>query len=297
MNRTFLFILLLLILWFILGLFFCNKYLCGLSAAAPVPVVPVKKDKCGDAFIIKDKNAFNTKSANHYAFLKSNFTPLTQGSALSTAVTKTVDYLKSNADRRLTITGYYADDEKNSSILDNLGLARANSIKRALMNKGVPGGQLDISSRNSDIDCYRGDTLRRGATFAFADLGQGNDRVAAIKDRLFGKPITLYFGTDQDNISLTGQQRTDFTDLIYYLDNVNTAKLGVSGHTDNVGDRAYNVNLSKERAEFVRDYLKRNGGINDTRMDVGGFGPDKPVATNATADGKAKNRRVEVTLQ
>lgn len=81
------------------------------------------------------------------------------------------------------------------------------------------------------------------------------------------------------------------------MDHVKDAKLDVEGHTDNTGDRANNMELSKDRANFARDYLIRNGGISTTRMDVDGFGPDKPIATNKTDEGKAQNRRVEVTLK
>lgn len=295
MNGRFLLILLILIIWFILGWFFFNKYICGFSAAtaAAVPAaVPV--EKCNTEWIVKDGNKFNSKSQNHYQFQRSKFTPIVNG--INKLVSETSNYLKANPNRGMTITGLYDTAEKNNSILGDLGLARANSIKRILMDKGVAGGQLNISSRVSDADCYERDTLRRGATFAFNDLNVGKDRLDAIKARLLGKPITVYFATNQDNLTLSAQQRTDFTDLIYYLDNVNTANLNVEGHTDNVGNRASNINLSKSRAEFARDYLKRNGGIPDARMNVNGFGPDKPVQTNNTAEGRSKNRRVEVTL-
>jgi len=94
---------------------------------------------------------------------------------------------------------------------------------------------------------------------------------------LFGKPITLYFATNSDNINLNAQQRKDFADLNYYLGRVPAAKLEIGGHTDNRGDKAYNVNLSKERAEFAADYLTQRGGIAKNRMVSQGFGPDKPA--------------------
>ena len=73
-------------------------------------------------------------------------------------------------------------------------------------------------------------------------------------------------------------------------------KLKVIGHTDNVGNSQSNMVLSRGRANSVVDYLV-NRGIPRTRIKfVDGLGDTNPVASNATADGKAKNRRVEITL-
>jgi outer membrane protein OmpA-like peptidoglycan-associated protein len=68
--------------------------------------------------------------------------------------------------------------------------------------------------------------------------------------------------------------------------------IGVYGHTDDRGGRDYNVRLSKARAASCMDYLKSKG-INESRLQSEGFGPDKPIADNATEEGRGKNRRVE----
>ncbi|HVO24835.1 MAG TPA: OmpA family protein [Candidatus Margulisiibacteriota bacterium] len=68
-----------------------------------------------------------------------------------------------------------------------------------------------------------------------------------------------------------------------------------AGHTDSVGSDAYNMKLSRRRADAVRDYLVKHG-IPANRIRVEGFGERKPVASNATADGRAQNRRVELNL-
>ncbi|MDP4630180.1 MAG: DUF5723 family protein [Flavobacteriales bacterium] len=77
---------------------------------------------------------------------------------------------------------------------------------------------------------------------------------------------------------------------------VNSAwKLRISGHTDNVGPREANVNLSKRRSESVKKYLMSKGIAAD-RFEVLYFGPDKPIAPNNTEDGRARNRRVEMLI-
>jgi outer membrane protein OmpA-like peptidoglycan-associated protein len=68
--------------------------------------------------------------------------------------------------------------------------------------------------------------------------------------------------------------------------------VAIEGHTDNVGRASYNMNLSLGRAKAVRTYLI-NKGVAAARMTTKGFGYTKPIADNATPDGKAKNRRIE----
>jgi len=69
-------------------------------------------------------------------------------------------------------------------------------------------------------------------------------------------------------------------------------KVEVIGHTDNAGSRAGNLSLSQARAEAVKAYVVGKGIAADT-IAVSGEGPDRPVADNRTAEGKARNRRIE----
>jgi outer membrane protein OmpA-like peptidoglycan-associated protein len=73
--------------------------------------------------------------------------------------------------------------------------------------------------------------------------------------------------------------------------------VSVEGHTDNQGSDAYNDKLSKERAKAVVDYLIKKGGISPTRLTSSGFGSTKPLMTNETDEGRAKNRRVEFHIK
>jgi len=71
--------------------------------------------------------------------------------------------------------------------------------------------------------------------------------------------------------------------------------LKLAGHTDNTGSKALNLRLSKERAESVKAYLVSQGA-NASRIEATGYGMGQPIATNKTAAGRQKNRRVEFTL-
>ena len=72
----------------------------------------------------------------------------------------------------------------------------------------------------------------------------------------------------------------------------------INGHTDNIGSASANLLLSKKRADAVREWLQANSasGFPEGRIRVRAFGDAQPVADNRLADGRAKNRRVEVAL-
>jgi len=74
-----------------------------------------------------------------------------------------------------------------------------------------------------------------------------------------------------------------------------TSKFSIEGHTDNVGKKDKNLQLSKDRAAAVKDYLVSKGIAAD-RLTSEGYGDTKPIGSNKTAAGKALNRRVEVKL-
>jgi OOP family OmpA-OmpF porin len=82
-------------------------------------------------------------------------------------------------------------------------------------------------------------------------------------------------------------------DLVSKLTGVATEVIIVTGHTDNVGNAAANQRLSLQRAEAVKKYLVGKG-VDANRIYTDGKGPSQPIADNRTAEGRAKNRRVEV---
>ncbi|HEX5514475.1 MAG TPA: OmpA family protein [Gammaproteobacteria bacterium] len=69
----------------------------------------------------------------------------------------------------------------------------------------------------------------------------------------------------------------------------------VAGHTDSTGSANYNQLLSERRADSVATILRRQG-VNEQRLVISGYGPNHPIASNSTAQGREQNRRVELTL-
>jgi outer membrane protein OmpA-like peptidoglycan-associated protein len=87
------------------------------------------------------------------------------------------------------------------------------------------------------------------------------------------------------------------------INNYGNAPVLIEGHTDSVGAEDYNVKLSENRAQSVKTWMEKQGGIGATRMTIKGWGELKPIAPNTKKDGtddpegRQKNRRVEITIR
>jgi len=79
------------------------------------------------------------------------------------------------------------------------------------------------------------------------------------------------------------------------LNQYDQTRIEISGHTDSTGAAAFNQRLSEDRANSVKSYLGSRG-VAYGRMYAVGYGPNRPVADNSTAEGRARNRRVEIVL-
>lgn len=75
------------------------------------------------------------------------------------------------------------------------------------------------------------------------------------------------------------------------------SKISVEGHTDSSGDRATNNKLSRHRAGAVKDNLKQELDLSDEEISATGFGADKPIASNSTSQGRARNRRIDIAIK
>ncbi|HFD38598.1 MAG TPA: OmpA family protein [Anaerolineae bacterium] len=94
---------------------------------------------------------------------------------------------------------------------------------------------------------------------------------------------------------LVGDSRKVLDEVAETLQRNPGLRLEIAGYTDNRGSRKYNLALSRKRAKAVMDYLVGRG-IDAVRLRAKGYGPDDPIADNATAEGRAANRRVELHI-
>lgn len=98
-----------------------------------------------------------------------------------------------------------------------------------------------------------------------------------------------------DSFELSEDAKGILDKLIPVIEDVQSTKLKIIGHTDNIGGKSYNDNLSLNRAKSVASYLSA-GGIDRNSIIEQGKGFSQPVADNTTEQGRAKNRRVEIFI-
>ena len=101
---------------------------------------------------------------------------------------------------------------------------------------------------------------------------------------------------DFDKATLKPEAESALQRVMTVVKSYPTAEVFIDGHTDGKGTDSYNQPLSEQRAAAVGNWLVANAGLSPGRLHTRGWGKTKPVAPNATEDGRAKNRRVEISI-
>ncbi|KAF1054034.1 MAG: putative lipoprotein YiaD [Stenotrophomonas maltophilia] len=107
-------------------------------------------------------------------------------------------------------------------------------------------------------------------------------------------PGNITFATDSSDIAPSFY--APLNNLASSFKQFNQNSIEIVGYTDSTGSRAHNMDLSQRRAQSVATYLNSQG-VDPSRLSTRGLGPDQPIASNASVDGRAQNRRVEVNLR
>jgi outer membrane protein OmpA-like peptidoglycan-associated protein len=107
-------------------------------------------------------------------------------------------------------------------------------------------------------------------------------------------PGAFLFPTNKATILPTGHDKLD--KIVEALKQQGNKKLLIEGHTDSQGSDTYNADLSKQRAEAVASYLQSHG-VSREKITTAGLGESRPIASNDTPEGRANNRRVEITVE
>lgn len=119
------------------------------------------------------------------------------------------------------------------------------------------------------------------------------DVKAEVRQKLDVIFTNLLFASNSSNIDPTSLD--DLDELVKIMSDDTDLRLSIEGHTDDRGNSEYNLELSRLRAEAVKQYLV-NGGISDSRIKAVGYGETRPLTTNDSAQGRLKNRRVELNI-
>ncbi|OSY88991.1 hypothetical protein WH52_04840 [Tenacibaculum holothuriorum] len=252
-------------------------------------------------FSFKDTNGDLSFSVDEsFNFNKSDYKILDSiSSNIDDGVFKIKEYLDANGNKRFNITGFYTSDEVNNSAFPNLGLARANSVKNYMVSKGIPSKMMNIYGALNDELVADENNIFLGP-FSFEVFTRTEESTAADKalkvacEALKENPLMLNFKTGAASINLTSEQRQKFADIMQCIDKLG-ATVNVVGHTDNTGNPESNMQLGLKRANFVKGYLVQNGILSNS-IETSSKGQTTPIADNKTPEGRAKNRRIEVTI-
>lgn len=285
------------LLGWLVAMSMCHNATCP-DCQTVVAAAPTTNDaSLSIAFKDEDLN-FSTATADNLLFASGSceyVTPLSQN--LQDVFAKTVKHLQDNAKRVLVLTGLYENDESNSCTdASDLGIARVEQIKELLVQMGAPVDRIELeASETRDLPDYK-NLLAGGFDYFFKEAMEIATPEILGEAALRSDKITLYFESNEQEINLTAEQRNYLNSLKAYLAENPTAKAKVTGHTDSAGKDKWNMRLSRKRSEFVRDFMI-DQGIPKQQIRNEGIGPDEPIASNETEEGKALNRRVEITLQ
>ncbi len=152
-------------------------------------------------------------------------------------------------------------------------------------NKGCPKDTDGDGIADKDDNCP--ETKGTVANMGCPELTQ------AVQKALNAYAKTILFNTGKATIN--SQSDVVLNDILNILKQYPNAKFTVEGHTDNTGSSSLNQRLSEQRANAVKDYLVFRG-VDSSRLVAQGFGENKPLANNATREGRERNRRVEINL-
>lgn len=201
--------------------------------------------------------------------------------------------LLADTSRNLTITGRYRNSEAGQTygFLENLGDARADAIRKELMRR-------DVAEERISLDYAEVADPTLGEPLLF-ELYVPGDLVDDYTKRLLTFPQMTFSDINFEFDSDVFQPGEPFR---FYADSVKTyfeihpdREMIIVGHTDNIGNSQYNLDLGQRRANNVRQFFLDLGLTNEitTRSE----GENRPVASNRTDEGRLKNRRVEINLE
>ena len=206
-------------------------------------------------------------------------------------------YLKNNPDKNLKITGLYRPSEKSiqQGIFENLGLARANSIKNLLIQRGIDKSRvfLDYNIGEESLSTPLSFSMFSAIPNEMSDNEEGIINAQYSFDNMVFSDANFEINSA---VFTPGPAFLNWADSVqvYLRENPKKA-FQVIGHTDNTGPAQYNKELGLERALAARRFFKEKGVEN--KMQVMSMGEKQPIASNVTAEGEQRNRRVNFIIK
>jgi len=175
-----------------------------------------------------------------------------------------------------------------------------NATESLVESDSITGEYLMVLTQGADYALYINKTayLFKSYNFNYSEVRDFQPIIANIdlekaKEGSVAILNNIFF--DVDKYDLQSRSTPELQKIMRFLNANPTIRVQISGHTDNSGAADYNRQLSEKRALSVYDYLVK-AGIDKKRLTTKGFGPDKPVASNDTEEGRRQNRRIEIRI-
>ncbi len=278
---------------FVLGARF--YYVCDMKDLCvvedPIDILPPSERartlslRIGDSTILSGYEEFAFDSASVYPLLSSD----------NVAFIDTVATIfEADTLARLTIVGFYRPSEQATAdgFFENLGLARADAIRNLLTARGLAQDRISLDHGIAASEAL-GEPIMFDAYYPVSSNEGDYERLAFTFTNMTFSDANFAFNSA---VFEPGGAFLAYADSVRtYLQLNPEQELTIIGHTDNVGDNSYNQGLGLDRAKSARTYFQERGVTNTIEVDS--RGETEPAATNQTAQGRQKNRRVNFVLE
>ena len=292
MLRTLSYSFLIFSLWALFGRWY---YVCQIRGCSCCDTSMNTSARLSNLRLSKDGDADILRGYEQFSFAESSVSPYLNEDNRK-FLDETANYLKGHRSELLTITACSREKEDFS-----IGQKRAEAIRDALIKLGVEASQLKI------VGCISNDALSNAVTFNLSG-GESNGTSVTVNNTTSSPPLVVEKPDDELNITISDEnfafnsayfhpkpaflERT--TELKKYVATHPNISISIIGHTDNIGNDAYNMRLGKRRADAVKTFFNQKG-IKVT-IAPSSKGETEPVATNDDDAGRAKNRRVKCEI-
>ena len=289
MSLRTIFLLLFTLLYFVVGHWLYTHKITGICSGgdSTVAVVPPVENPPDD-----DESSGTTASTNAVfgplSFNWSDQTPIISD-GFDKYQSDIVDLLEDDKD--LEITGYYFSDEVIPDGFENMGMARADELRK-MFKDFIGEDRIIINSKLiDDIDGNESNPFE-AAEFNWVSRSRVNETTIREFDV---NNITINFPFNSSDKEDNKEMDDYLSELADHLQDTGKSAL-IEGHTDSTGDPVYNYDLGLQRAIKIRNLLG-DYGVDKSKISVDSKGERYPIASNRTREGEHKNRRVEITLK